>query len=51
MRERYRALLTLGARTRRKLSSAAFWRFVVVSFGLWPFLGENFFPRWIPDRS
>jgi CzcA family heavy metal efflux pump len=43
VRGRYRALLLL-ALARPKTVIAGFIVFVIVSFGLWPFLGENFFP-------
>jgi len=43
VRARYRALLLL-ALARPKTFIAAFLACVVLSFGLWPFLGENFFP-------
>ena len=42
-RDRYRALLSL-ALGRPKTFIGGFLACVVVSFGLWPFLGENFFP-------
>ena len=42
-RERYRALLSL-ALGRPKTFTAGFLTCVILSFGLWPFLGENFFP-------
>jgi CzcA family heavy metal efflux pump len=42
-RDRYRALLAL-ALGRPKTFIAGFLACVAVSFGLWPFLGENFFP-------
>jgi CzcA family heavy metal efflux pump len=42
-RDRYRALLLL-ALGRPKTFIAGFLACVVLSFGLWPFLGENFFP-------
>ena len=42
-RDRYRALLSL-ALGRPKTFVAGFLACVVLSFGLWPFLGENFFP-------
>ena len=42
-RERYRALLSL-ALGRPKTFIAGFLTCVILSFGLWPFLGENFFP-------
>jgi len=42
-RDRYRALLLL-ALDRPKSFIGGFLVCVVVSFGLWPFLGENFFP-------
>ncbi len=42
-RDRYRALLLL-ALGRPKTFIAGFLACVAVSFGLWPFLGENFFP-------
>ena len=43
VRERYRSLLTL-ALGRPKTFIVGFLACVVVSFGIWPFLGENFFP-------
>jgi multidrug efflux pump subunit AcrB len=43
IRTRYRSLLLL-ALGRPKTFSAGFLACVVLSFGLWPFLGENFFP-------
>jgi multidrug efflux pump subunit AcrB len=43
IRERYRALLLL-ALTAPKTFIAGFLACVLVSFGLWPFLGQNFFP-------
>ncbi len=43
-RARYRALLELSL-SRPKTVIASFIGFVVVSLGLWPFLGENFFPE------
>jgi len=43
VRERYRSLLLL-ALGRPKTFIAGFLACVLVSFGLWPFLGENFFP-------
>jgi CzcA family heavy metal efflux pump len=42
-RDRYRALLSL-ALGRPKTFIIGFLACVVISFGLWPFLGENFFP-------
>jgi CzcA family heavy metal efflux pump len=42
-RDRYRVLLSL-ALGRPKTFVAGFLACVVLSFGLWPFLGENFFP-------
>ena len=42
-RERYRELLLL-ALGRPKSFIVGFLACVVLSFGLWPFLGENFFP-------
>jgi multidrug efflux pump subunit AcrB len=42
-RDRYRALLLL-ALGRPKTFIVGFLACVVLSFGLWPFLGENFFP-------
>ncbi|HWX26804.1 MAG TPA: efflux RND transporter permease subunit, partial [Steroidobacteraceae bacterium] len=42
-RDRYRALLSLVL-GRPKTFIGGFLACVVVSFGLWPFLGENFFP-------
>ena len=36
---------------RRRLFIAGFLACVVLSFGLWPFLGENFFPKSIPGKS
>jgi CzcA family heavy metal efflux pump len=42
-RDRYRALLSL-ALGRPKLFIVGFLACVALSFGLWPFLGENFFP-------
>jgi multidrug efflux pump subunit AcrB len=42
-RDRYRASLTL-ALSRPKTFIVGFLACVVLSFGLWPFLGENFFP-------
>ncbi|MGC1358674.1 MAG: efflux RND transporter permease subunit [Xanthobacteraceae bacterium] len=43
VRERYRSLLSLALASPR-LFIAGFLACVIVSFGLWPFLGENFFP-------
>ena len=43
VRERYRSLLLLVL-GRPKTFIAGFLACVVLSFGLWPFLGENFFP-------
>jgi len=43
IRGRYRALLSL-ALARPKTVIAGFIALVIISFGLWPFLGENFFP-------
>ena len=43
MRARYRSLLSL-ALGRPKTFIAGFLACVLLSFGLWPFLGENFFP-------
>src|SRR6202034_3424731 len=43
MRDRYRALLVL-ALGRPKTIIVGFLVCVILSFGLWPFLGENFFP-------
>ncbi len=43
IRARYRSLLSLALAS-PKLFIAGFLACVVVSFGLWPFLGENFFP-------
>ncbi len=43
VRERYRALL-MRALGRPKTFIAGFLACVMVSFGIWPFLGENFFP-------
>jgi multidrug efflux pump subunit AcrB len=42
-RDRYRALLALALRRPRTFVTG-FLACVLVSFGLWPFLGENFFP-------
>jgi multidrug efflux pump subunit AcrB len=42
-RDRYRALLALAV-GRPKTFIIGFLACVVLSFGLWPFLGENFFP-------
>ena len=44
VRDRYRALLVL-ALSRPKIFITSFLTCVVVSFGLWPFLGQNFFPE------
>ena len=44
VRDRYRSLLTL-ALARPKTVIGGFLAFVVLSMGLWPFLGENFFPE------
>jgi multidrug efflux pump subunit AcrB len=44
IRDRYRSLLLL-ALGRPKIFIAGFLACVVLSFGLWPFLGENFFPE------
>jgi multidrug efflux pump subunit AcrB len=44
IRARYRSLLLL-ALGRPKTFIAGFLACVVLSFGLWPFLGENFFPE------
>ncbi len=43
VRARYRSLLSLALAS-PKIFIAGFLACVVVSFGLWPFLGENFFP-------
>ena len=43
VRDRYRSLLMLALDS-PKLFIAGFMACVVLSFGLWPFLGENFFP-------
>jgi multidrug efflux pump subunit AcrB len=43
VRERYRSLLLLAFR-RPKTFIVGFLACVLLSFGLWPFLGENFFP-------
>ena len=43
VRDRYRSLLSL-ALGRPKIFIAGFLACVLLSFGLWPFLGENFFP-------
>jgi multidrug efflux pump subunit AcrB len=43
LRERYRALL-MRALGRPKTFIAGFLACVIASFGIWPFLGENFFP-------
>ena len=43
MRERYRALLSLALASPRTFI-VGFLACVILSFGLWPFLGENFFP-------
>ena len=43
IRDRYRSLLLL-ALDRPKTFIAGFLACVLLSFGLWPFLGENFFP-------
>jgi multidrug efflux pump subunit AcrB len=43
VRDRYRSLLSL-ALGRPKIFIAGFLVCVLLSFGLWPFLGENFFP-------
>ncbi len=43
VRARYRSLLSLALASPR-IFIAGFLACVVVSFGLWPFLGENFFP-------
>ena len=43
VRERYRSLLSLALASPR-LFIAGFLACVIVSFGLYPFLGENFFP-------
>ena len=43
IRDRYRSLLSL-ALGRPKAFIAGFLACVLLSFGLWPFLGENFFP-------
>jgi multidrug efflux pump subunit AcrB len=43
VRERYRSLLVLAFR-RPKTFMVGFLACVLLSFGLWPFLGENFFP-------
>ena len=50
IRDRYRSLLSL-ALGRPKTFIVGFLACVVLSFGLWPFLGENFFPvgRFRPD--
>jgi CzcA family heavy metal efflux pump len=44
VRNRYRSLLLL-ALGRPKIFIAGFLACVLLSFGLWPFLGENFFPE------
>ena len=43
VRERYRSLLLLALGSPR-IFIAGFFACVVISFGLWPFLGRNFFP-------
>jgi multidrug efflux pump subunit AcrB len=43
VRTRYRSLLSLALAS-PKIFMAGFLACVVVSFGLWPFLGQNFFP-------
>ena len=43
IRARYRSLLSLALAS-PKLFIAGFLASVIISFGLWPFLGENFFP-------
>jgi len=43
IRERYRALLSLALASPRTFI-IGFMVCVILSFGLWPFLGENFFP-------
>jgi multidrug efflux pump subunit AcrB len=43
IRARYRSLLSLALAS-PKLFIVGFLACVIVSFGLWPFLGENFFP-------
>jgi CzcA family heavy metal efflux pump len=43
IRARYRSLLSLALAS-PKLFIAGFLGCVILSFGLWPFLGENFFP-------
>ncbi len=43
VRARYRSLLSLALAS-PKIFIAGFLACVVLSFGLWPFLGENFFP-------
>ena len=43
IRARYRSLLSLALAS-PKIFIAGFLACVVLSFGLWPFLGENFFP-------
>jgi multidrug efflux pump subunit AcrB len=44
MRGRYRSLLEL-ALSRPKAVIGGFLAFVILTMGLWPFLGENFFPE------
>ena len=43
VRERYRALLTVAVNS-PVMVIGAFVAFIALSLGLWPFLGENFFP-------
>jgi multidrug efflux pump subunit AcrB len=43
VRARYRSLLSLALAS-PKIFIASFLACVILSFGLWPFLGENFFP-------
>jgi CzcA family heavy metal efflux pump len=43
VRDRYRSLLSIALASPTSVI-ASFAAFVVVSFALWPFLGENFFP-------
>jgi multidrug efflux pump subunit AcrB len=43
-RNRYRALLSVSL-SRPRIVIGGFLAFVVLSLGLWPFLGENFFPE------
>ena len=50
IRARYRSLLLLALGS-PKIFIVGFLVCVLLSFGLFPFLGQNFFPTWMPGRS